>query len=218
MTKALVALLFASWSYFPVTWGPNTQLVNGQKCVALNSDGGFFDAGISSDGGTFVFDAGIYDIDGGVCADGGTSCQACSGTCNIDAGWTTDAGVNDAGPVDGGWVAGASQSFTSDPITANFLASCECYTLAGSGVAFPYDVNINTILQLIGTPEWSPNVDGGHWFAYAGADGGLVALDGGTNSMAFIQGLPALFPNSAIDNVGPNNSDGGFLCCTCATQ
>lgn len=208
---ALAALLGA-WSYWPVTWGPQTQTVNGVKCVNLNADAGFFDAGFVYTDGGYV-DGGEWD--GGVCADGGLLCNSCSGTCAL----YTDGGfiAIDGGPRDGGWVAGAALNLTSDWVSASYQLACGCYTVANPGAAFPPDVNASFTVGLIGTPDQSPNNDGGLSAPYASSAATCVGLDGGSCQILWTQGLPALDPFSAVQTT-KGGGDGGMLCCECASQ
>ena len=183
-----------------VTWGPSTVRVNGAPCVALGAglDGGWIDGGPFLDSGIFL------EIDGGVCADGGTSCQACSGTCNIDGGpqYTV--------PQDGGFAYGGASSpaLTSDFIPGgNETVKITCQVLSSAA-----RVSSNVTAQLIGSCDPAPRVDGGTWVAYASTSTTVAVDGGGTTTIGWALGAYSVFPATAIQET-VNDSDGGYLCC-----
>ena len=203
-----VVLLLAAWTFRPVTWGANTvYFPDGSVCVSLGAglDGGWIDGGPLQG-----WDAGISDTDGGVCADGGLSCQACSGTCNIDAGivWYPDGGP----PTDGGFAYGGASSFTgySDAVPSNVSFVAGCYIVNGQP-----QVNASVTLSVLGTMDKSP---GGSvlWTAYNGSSSACNAIDGGTCTYVATEGTPVIMPWSAINVVA--SADGGYLCCPAASQ
>ena len=235
------ALLLGAWTWNSITWGNNTQYITGQPCISLSADGGFVDGGGLLDSGVFLFfdagiqlfDAGIQDTDAGVCADGGLQCQSCSGTCNLDSGILdpADAGIlnpADAGPQytvqqDGGWNAGAPQLFTSDYVPANTVNNCSCHTVGSPGIVSPLNSQIELQMEMIGTSDKVPQVDGGIWGIYSSGtqtcrnpfDAGLP-LQGGQCQIVMSQVNP--LANSALQEVTNNSDGGGLACCICATQ
>jgi hypothetical protein len=174
-----------SLTTLPVTWGSNsTYLPDGSVQVALLSG--------ATDGGFQPYDAGIQIIDGGVCADGGLSCQACSGSCAVDA------GILD--PADGGWLS-ASVKLSSDWIPAqnNTGLAMTCNLLTGSMASG------NVVIALQGSTDQQIAVplDAG---AYT-----LAAIDAG---VATSWNVPQVYYPYLRVQTTTNTSDGGNLSCT----
>lgn len=130
-------------------------------------DGGLALPACYNDGGFLPIAPLDTPYDAGVCADGGTSCNFCSGSCLADGGPQYML----YNPYDGGPYDAGIQTPVDCPYTAYYSGSGETYTADGG----PCD---GGILQVLGQ-----TLDGGPtWTCQPGLDGGPGLFDAGPGS------------------------------------
>ena len=142
-------------------------------------------------------DGGFLVYDGGVCADGGLSCQACSNTCPADGGWLdggwTCASINPSILLDAGgtmtsqpWPTPTQQNITvvCTINQANYTSAYPLCTLQGTNSGDPWQTisGANVTYSAVagaaadgGLNELNWGFGYARWSCVANADGGLLA-------------------------------------------